>query len=101
MNRRGFLKGLGALVGGIAIEQAIPFNRVWSFPKEIKIAPTVIMATIEQYSDFVAMGNLATIYYDRLALDNLKRRFSFHSMKEPRQLPASNGQTLRLFRYQS
>jgi len=37
MDRRNFLKGLGALVGGIAINEAIPFNRVWSFPKEIKI----------------------------------------------------------------
>lgn len=37
MNRRGFLKGIGAVIGGIAIDQAIPFNRVWSFPKEIVI----------------------------------------------------------------
>lgn len=36
MERRGFLKGLAALVGGIALEQAVPFGRVWSFPKEIK-----------------------------------------------------------------
>lgn len=36
MNRRAFLSGIGALVGGIAIEKAIPFGRVWSFPKEIK-----------------------------------------------------------------
>jgi len=36
MNRRGFLAGLGALIGGIAIEEAIPFGRVWSFPKEVK-----------------------------------------------------------------
>lgn len=38
MQRRQFLTALGALVGGIAIDQAIPFNRVWSFPKDIKIA---------------------------------------------------------------
>jgi hypothetical protein len=37
MNRRSFLQGLSALVGGVAIEQAIPFNRVWSFPKNIVI----------------------------------------------------------------
>ena len=41
MNRRGFLAGLGALIGGIAIEKAIPFNRVWSFPKNIVIASRV------------------------------------------------------------
>lgn len=37
MNRRGFLAGLGTLIGGVVIEKAIPFNRVWSFPKEIII----------------------------------------------------------------
>lgn len=37
MNRRGFLQMLGVSVGGIAVEQAIPFNRVWSFPKNIII----------------------------------------------------------------
>lgn len=36
MERRGFLKALAGVVGGIAIEQAIPFGRVWSFPKNIK-----------------------------------------------------------------
>jgi hypothetical protein len=35
LSRRGFLSGLTALVGGIALEQAIPFGRVWSFPKQI------------------------------------------------------------------
>lgn len=40
MNRRGFLGLLGATIAGIAVEQAIPFGRVWSFPKEI-IVPTV------------------------------------------------------------
>lgn len=33
VSRRGFLKGLGA----IAIAQAIPFNRVWSFPSIIRV----------------------------------------------------------------
>lgn len=36
MERRGFLKGLAAIVGGIALEQAEPLGRVWSFPKEVK-----------------------------------------------------------------
>jgi hypothetical protein len=35
MERRGFLKFLGAGVAGIALEQAIPFGRVWSFPSTI------------------------------------------------------------------
>jgi hypothetical protein len=41
MDRRGFLKLLGAGVGGLALDQAIPFNRVWSFPKKIVIAQPV------------------------------------------------------------
>ncbi len=38
MDRRGFLKFFSAGVAGIALEQAIPLGRVWSFPKEIVIA---------------------------------------------------------------
>lgn len=37
MDRRTFLKKLGLTVGGLALQEAIPFNRVWSFPKEIKV----------------------------------------------------------------
>jgi hypothetical protein len=42
MNRRGFLSAIGALVGGLAIEQAIPLGRVWSFPSKIVIPPPVM-----------------------------------------------------------
>ena len=38
MNRRNFLSLFSAGVAGIALEQAIPLGRVWSFPKEIVIA---------------------------------------------------------------
>jgi hypothetical protein len=38
MNRRRFFELLGMGVSGIALEQAIPFNRVWSFPKDIILA---------------------------------------------------------------
>lgn len=40
MDRRGFLALLGSAVAGIALEQAIPLGRVWSFPKKIVIAKT-------------------------------------------------------------
>ncbi len=36
LNRRGFLGLLGGAGVGIALEQAIPFGRVWSFPTKIK-----------------------------------------------------------------
>jgi hypothetical protein len=35
MNRRNFLAALSAGIAGIALEQAIPLGRVWSFPKNI------------------------------------------------------------------
>lgn len=81
LSRRKFLGGLGALIGGIAVEQAIPFNRVWSFPKKI------VIADVAQYEDFIEMSNLAfdtstlaplmTIYYDRKAVECLKENFIF------------------------
>ena len=37
MNRRNFLTRLGLVAAGLALDQAIPFNRVWSFPKEIVV----------------------------------------------------------------
>ena len=37
MNRRNFLSLFSAGVAGLALEQAIPLGRVWSFPKEIVI----------------------------------------------------------------
>jgi len=40
MNRRGFFKLFGLGVAGIALEQAIPLGRVWSFPTEIIPKPT-------------------------------------------------------------
>lgn len=56
--RRGFIQGLLAL----AAAQAIPFNRVWSFPKEIVIVKpkttylvgqnAVVNATIGEWADY-------------------------------------------------
>lgn len=47
MNRRSFLRSLGAAVAGIALGEAIPFNRVWSFPSKIvvPVAGEVIVGT--------------------------------------------------------
>ena len=38
MNRRSFLRFLPAAVGGLALAEAIPFNRVWSFPSKIVLS---------------------------------------------------------------
>jgi hypothetical protein len=62
MDRRGFLKLLGGTVGGLALAEAIPFNRVWSFPKKIVIAKP-------------DLKKLATIYYDPVAIQALRGNF--------------------------
>lgn len=71
LSRRGFLSGLGALVGGIAIEQAIPFGRVWSFPKEVKCLNAV-----------TTVPHMATMYYDKMALSRLVENFGFAKVEE-------------------
>lgn len=43
MERRRFLQLLGWGVGGLALEQAIPLGRVWSFPKEIAIGDFIAL----------------------------------------------------------
>lgn len=48
MNRRSFLGLLGMTIGGVALEQAIPNGRVWSFPSEIKIVPINSLLTVEE-----------------------------------------------------
>ena len=51
MDRRGFLKFFSAGVAGIALEQAIPLGRVWSFPKKIVIAGPEL--TIDRLRPFI------------------------------------------------
>jgi hypothetical protein len=68
MNRRRFLQMLGLGVTGLAVEQAIPFGRVWSFPKEIFIPNPAAIAT---FSDDISWSivyryfNTATGLSDR------------------------------------
>lgn len=65
MNRRGFLKLLGGMVGGVALEAAIPFGRVYSFPAEIKP---------------LNLAQLATIYYGKRRVDALKYNMVFKEL---------------------
>lgn len=50
MNRRSFLRSAVAAVGGIALEEAIPFGRVWSFPSKIVIRKENRLLTTEEVS---------------------------------------------------
>lgn len=63
MNRRGFLASLGMLVGGLVLEEAIPFNRVWSVPSNVVV----------RTSPFTTLAQYPVVYYDRKALEALRR----------------------------
>lgn len=94
-------------MGGVALEQAIPLGRVWSFPKEIKCvnAPAVISATIEQYADYATCSNLFPglhTYYSKLSLDSLRDNFAFMktinvmpTVSDPTETP----RTISVYRY--
>lgn len=60
MNRRGFLSLLGTgVVGGvfgIAIDQAIPLGRVWSFPKKI-VLPEYLSPFDSDYEPAFKVGS--------------------------------------------
>lgn len=56
-NRRMFIGGLAALVGGLAVEEAIPLGRVWSFPSTIAV-PQVVNVTLESYADYMSITDL-------------------------------------------
>lgn len=45
MERRKFLGLLGLGAGGILLDQAVPLNRVWSFPKEIVTGNRIVIAS--------------------------------------------------------
>lgn len=42
---------------------------------------------------------MATVYYNRRALDQLKKRFRFREATEPDQIPLRSGKTVQFFRY--
>jgi hypothetical protein len=50
MNRRNFLSLFPGAIAGIALHQAIPFNRVWSFPRNISYRGGVDFAVGESFS---------------------------------------------------
>lgn len=66
MDRRGFLKGLGALIGGVALAEAIPFERVWSFPS------VPVVANIARGNQF-----LTPTWITREALRIFERNLTF------------------------
>jgi N4-gp56 family major capsid protein len=45
------------------------------------------------------LSHLATVYYEKRALDNLKQRLVFDSIVEPDDIPRRNGATVQFYRY--
>lgn len=46
-----------------------------------------------------SLAHLATVYYERKALDTLKKRFVFRSGTEPDVMPLRSGKTIQFYRY--
>lgn len=67
VSRRGFLQMLGLAVGGIALEQAIPLGRVWSFPSKIAIGPV-----LDEFGNPLLSVELITMETLRILQDSLK-----------------------------
>lgn len=51
-------------------------------------------------SQSAGLAHLATVWYNRRALDQLKRRFRFYNACEPDMIPRRSGKTVQWFRYQ-
>jgi hypothetical protein len=103
LSRRGFLSGLTALVGGIALEQAIPFGRVWSFPSKIVI-PQGIALNLEQVNEahpvlYQPKNELLTIgMITAESLKVLEENLVWLSTKDRElQIVSSSGKVERIF----
>lgn len=74
MDRRGFLKLFGVGVAGLALEQAIPFGRVWSFPKEIVIGKTLSVRFPPRFEigDVISVSDFGPYIVTRVRPDELE-----------------------------
>lgn len=76
MDRRGFLKLFSAGVAGVALDQAIPLGRVWSFPKNIVISKPLAEFTVDivpgplfEIGDVVQIETLQQLFVVSRVLD--------------------------------
>jgi len=88
MNRRNFLSLFSAGLAGIALEQAIPLGRGWSFPKQIVLGlpPNAFLTT-----EWITMETLRIIQNKM----ELNQKFSTHWDKEVHR-PFRVGQVIHL-----
>jgi hypothetical protein len=86
MNRRGFLKMLGGGVAGIALAEAVPLGRVWSFPKVLKLIGIDLAAAGEDVTAVsLVEGNvfLTTEYFTMEYLRVLKNKLRVAELMRP------------------
>lgn len=99
--------GLATLMAGIALEEAILWNRVWSFPQKIHLPSSIISGEIAAYEDVIEMSNipslrsLAVIYYDQQALRSLEQNFVFKNISSRSSIPRFPGRKVKLYGYQA
>lgn len=62
---------LGAVVAGIAIDQVVPFGRVWSFPKDIVIA-NVPTGNIFLNTEWVSLKILQQLKHQLMVVELFK-----------------------------
>lgn len=87
MDRRRFLSLLGLGAAGLALDQAIPLGRVWSFPSKI-IAPTadqLFRVTGVQPDLVLGTGNifLTTEFVSKETLRLLRKNLQFQNWMKP------------------
>ena len=80
---------LGIGVAGVALEQAIPFGRVWSFPKEI------IIPSISEANNFLTI-EWVTAEVLRILVNNLQMTQYFVNWDEPFIKNFAIGQRMRV-----
>lgn len=70
-------------------------NPVWSIPANPKV--------LGGYAEFVRLSNLselATIYYDRKAIENLRNNSPLKAISEPRSLPTEiKGKSIQMLSF--
>jgi hypothetical protein len=88
MDRRGFLKLLGGGVAGIAIAEAVPLGRVWSFPKVLKLIGIDLAAGEDVTAVSLVRGNvfLTTEYVTMEYLRVLKNKLRLAELMSPAAL---------------
>jgi hypothetical protein len=85
-------------VAGVALNEAIPLGRVWSFPSKIVVPPPVTYNSYLLGSD--ALYNLSVVYYNKAALDRLAAAFKFTDKMVNRNiLDSAAGHVVKFNRY--